>query len=340
MPTGHEILQRLKAVEPDVLELDRESTTKLENILTDSASAYASNTLKSYHTLLPVSSMLPMDSVSKCLLWVESVKKWRVSTIGVAQAAITLWHRSRLLPSPPFNNLLVANYVKALARKETTRAQSGATPFRPEEIACLVKYWTAWQHPWRRHGLRNASVLSLQFFGIRRFSDVASLTLGDIKFAEHGTVHAFIKKQKTDQEGKGHTVILPDKTAAGIQPASILRSYLIATGLHKRGIDIKQKLFASALTAGGKADQGSEIKVISNDAFNTALRKALMALQLPTLGRTSHGLRKGGASALLNAGAPLDMVEQVGFWAPNSSASKKYIARSHSAITEHLKNIT
>ena len=59
---------------------------------------------------------------------------------------------------------------------------------------------------------------------------------------------------------------------------------------------------------------GSGYKALSYQHFNKHLSQHIRAAGIPSSGYTSHSFRRGGASYMLKAGIPADVIQVLGDW--------------------------
>lgn len=84
-------------------------------------------------------------------------------------------------------------------------------------------------------GKRNAAILSVGFAGALRRSEICALTMNDVEFIEPQSVKdswkmfIYIRKSKTDQEGRGHKIAIPE--GRYVKPIRRLQHWLQASGI-------------------------------------------------------------------------------------------------------------
>ena len=119
-------------------------------------------------------------------------------------AAIRLRHSSSELQSPTKHHL-VRRIMQGIRRKSThvIKKKSAATVDRIEQI---ISYC-----PDNITGLRDKALLILGFAGAFRRSELVSLKVEDIEKTDDG-VKVLIRRSKTDQEGRGQKIAIPNGT--------------------------------------------------------------------------------------------------------------------------------
>lgn len=84
-------------------------------------------------------------------------------------------------------------------------------------------------------GLRDAAIISVGFAGALRRSEICGLAVDDVEFIKPANGHSskkmfvHIRKSKTDQEGKGQKIAIPE--GKHLMPVQRLRDWLEASGI-------------------------------------------------------------------------------------------------------------
>ncbi|MFB6573027.1 integrase [Streptomyces noursei] len=181
------------------------------------------------------------------------------------------------------------------------------------------------QHP---IGIRDQCVLLLGRGALNRRIELADLTIGNVTVEADG-VALYISASKTDQEAKGEETFIPAWNDPLIDPVRATRAWLDM--LHQLGVHDGALLRAltrsgslqSRVTATERGDH------VTGDAINEWVRGRARQAGLPNWKKvTAHGLRRGGAQALADAG--MDPTGQ-GRWKPGSAVVKReYLDRASS----------
>lgn len=246
--------------------------------------------------------LFPLDTRQKVRLYfatfAEQRRKW--TAVTNARVALRRLHKERGLRPPPFDHDRLADFWRGL-RKACDNTQGGQDAIDPER---LRKVLTGWLTRGTNSALRNAFVAAVQFWGLRRISEVTALTRRDITAMQDGSYTLLVRKQKNDPFGYGQRVPIPAVAHDNFQVGTILRRFLEAT----RGLPDDSPLVRTTVR------EKWDTKVLANDAFNRALRQALLKAGEDPLRITqlsSHSLRKGGFTALARAGVPQDCAQRL-----------------------------
>ena len=158
------------------------------------------------------------------------------------------------------------------------------------------------------------AILSACFFGLLRISNVVSFcVLGDRKlFSFNGE--------------RVHYAVLPSYPGHPLCPVSALRHFLTLSG---EDFESSTCLF--------RFRKQRSVVVPSANWVRSKLSKLLNQLGFASSFFSSHSLRRGGASWLLNAGVPLHIIRILGDW--KSDAVFQYLCPSPEAIFSHFLQI-
>jgi integrase len=178
-------------------------------------------------------------------------------------------------------------------------------------------------------GLRDRCMLLLGRGALNRRIELADLSIADVA-VDDDFVTLHIRSSKTDQEAKGeHTDIPADRDDPLLDPVAAVRDWL--TALHRLGV--REGAFFRALTSRGTLQNRAAAKergdYVTGDAINDWVRgRAHKAGAKNWQQITAHGLRRGGAQAIAEAGG--DPTKQ-GRWKPGSAVVKReYLDRAQS----------
>lgn len=203
------------------------------------------------------------------------------ATLSRRLAAIHTAHVERGLRSPVRTDLVRAT-LKGIRR--TLRP-------RQRQVKPLLKtHLTAMQR--HMHGLageRDRALLLVGFFGALRRSEIAKLELRDVEFTKRGLM-VHIRYSKTDQEGVGRDVFIPQNKARLCAIAALqrwLRASCIKDGAIFRRVTAHSTVGESAITAGAVA---------------SIVKRYVSKIGLDASAYSGHSLRAGLVTSAAAAG--------------------------------------
>ncbi|MFC5218847.1 integrase [Streptomyces coerulescens] len=247
-------------------------------------------------------------------------REYRPNTIGTHMSAVRTWQPEDARPGTKVARGLLNEYRKAWGRRNRVTKAPAITDdmFRAMVAACDQ------HHP---IGIRNRCALILGRGALNRRIELADLLQADVDVEAEG-VALWIATSKTDQDSKGDETFVPiwDDDPL-INPVHATREWF--STLHRLGA--RDSAFFRALTAYGALQNRSTATVrgdhVSGDAINDWVRSCAYSANLPHWQEiTAHGLRRGGAQAIADAGG--DPTRQ-GRWKPGSTAVKReYLDRA------------
>ena len=256
--------------------------------------------------------LLPMASTPLVMLYFASLQGGHWAAVSAARSAISEWHRARLLLPPPFTSPHLTAFWRGLQKSCINRVQ-GASPLPKHTLVALLRHWCSLL---TLAALRNAFIAVVQFYGMRRISEVLALCRNSLSPGPGGQGFVLsIARQKNDPFGRGMDVALPECTSDPPVPVgSIIRSFLAATSFLPPHLPLVRPTVPGGRVWG--------VGTFSRNAWNQILYQTL-ALLAPadsaSLRLSSHSLRKGGATAAVQAGLPHDVLVDTAGW--NSSHS-------------------
>lgn len=149
---------------------------------------------------------LPASPETICLFLTDQTLNHKIAPATLVRrlAAIRLRHSSSELESPTKHHL-VRRIMQGIRRKSThiIKKKAAATVDRMEQI---ISYC-----PDNITGLRDKALLLLGFAGAFRRSELVALKYEDIQKTDDG-IKVLIRRSKTDQEGRGQTIAIPNGT--------------------------------------------------------------------------------------------------------------------------------
>ncbi|MBN9795527.1 integrase [Pseudonocardia sp. TMWB2A] len=171
------------------------------------------------------------------------------ATMGRRLAAIAAAHHDAGHPSPTRDPAVGA----VLTGIKRTRAHSThqMRPLLLEDLRTVLADMGFGTWPAGLIGARDAAALLIGFTGALRRGELAALTVADVSFHPADGLHVHIARSKTDQTGRGATVVLPYGARAGTcPPCAVLRWMgLLAAAPHGRPASIRAVLATPSWTS-------------------------------------------------------------------------------------------
>lgn len=183
--------------------------------------------------------------------------------------------------------------VIAAWRSQSPPVQALALP-REAVHAFFTLAWAS-----RQHDL--ALCVLTCFCGLLRIGEALKLTVEQVLFDSH--------------DGRTVVLMLGD-TKRGVDERVVLRSPLLVSA------------FRSLFKGRSSTDKAFKLSYF---AVRRDFVRFFSVLGMPALGLRTHGLRRGGATELVNQGIPLPNVLEFGRWHSESSA-KEYIRRGQACV--------
>lgn len=241
------------------------------------------------------------------------------NAISVAMAAIRTWMPDDKKPGTTETRGMLNEYRKEWTRRVGVKK---APPITDAMLRAMVDTCDP-THP---IGVRDRAVLLLGRGALNRRIELADLTIGHVVVEPDG-VALHIAASKTDQEAKGEETFVPAWDDPDLDPVQATRAWLGV--LHQLGVHDGPLL--RALTREGRLQSRVQATergdYVTGDAINAWVRGRARQAGLPGWEKvTAHGLRRGGAQALADAG--MDPTGQ-GRWKAGSAVVKReYLDRA------------
>jgi integrase len=207
----------------------------------------------------------------------------RVSTLERRLAAISQVHQGAGYPDPPTRHSSVRR-VFAGIRREVGGASVGKSAILTEDLRRMVAAL-----PDTLLGRRDRALLLVGFAGAFRRAELVALDVRDAQFTRAGLV-VHVRRSKTDQDGKGDRVGIPNGKHPETCPVTALRAWLDAAGI--RGGAIFRYVDRHGKVRGRSRPQAVAIVV----------QRAAKAIGLDPRVFGGHSLRAGLATSAAIAG--------------------------------------
>jgi integrase len=244
------------------------------------------------------------------------------NTISSHMSAIRTWMPDDKKPGTTEARGMLNEYRKEWSKRNRVRKAPAITDamLRAMVETCDLR------HP---IGIRDRCALLLGRGALNRRIELADLAIADVG-VDDDFVSLNFQFTKTDQQGKGETTDVPaEPDDLLICPVDATRQWL--NMLHRLGV--REGAFLRALTVAGtlqsRATATERGEYVTGDAVNDWVRGRAHKAGLSDWQQvTAHGLRRGGAQAISEAGG--DPTKQ-GRWKPGSAVVKReYLDRAQS----------
>ncbi|WP_331756271.1 tyrosine-type recombinase/integrase (plasmid) [Streptomyces sp. NBC_01590] len=243
------------------------------------------------------------------------------NAISAAMSAIRTWMPEDKKPGTKQARGMLNEYKKEWAKRTAVRKA-------PPVTDALLRAMVASCDLTTPAGVRDRCMLLLGRGALNRRIELADLSIADVA-VDDDFVTLHIRSSKTDQEAKGEHTDIPADPDPLLDPVAAVRDWL--TALHHLGV--REGAFFRALTSRGTLQNRAVAKergdYVTGDAINDWVRsRAHKAGAKNWQQITAHGLRRGGAQAIAEAGG--DPTKQ-GRWKADSAVVKReYLDRAQS----------
>lgn len=195
-------------------------------------------------------------------------------TLERRMAAIRYLHQLKNIPSPT-EHAQVRATLTGIRRTHGTQAKYQKEPILDHQILAMIQL-----APESLIGIRDRAILTLGFAGAFRRSELAALTIDDLKFDRHGHLICTLRKSKTDQFGKGFEK--PILNGTKLKPVDYLKQWLLEAGIEE-GPVFRRMDWAGAATE----------KPLSGQWIGRVVKQyaGLIGLEVADFG--AHSLRSG-----------------------------------------------
>lgn len=223
----------------------------------------------------------------------EGQEPLKLSTLRRRLSAISQAHKAQGLPSPAKTSEEPLHSVWAGLSRKKTRRQKQAAPVLIEDLrAVLEAVPTGHDSEPTLLGRRDRALLLIGWAGALRRSEIAQLTVGDVRVGPDGLV-VDVKRSKTDQEGEGLLKGIPHGEHPSTCPIRSLQSWLKAAAIDSgplfRAVDRWGNVSTSPL---------------STDGIHRIIRRACRRAGLEASLYSGHSLRAGFITQAARAGKP------------------------------------
>ncbi len=225
-----------------------------------------------------------------------SEKPLSMGTINIWHSAINAVHKLAGYNSPT-KSPKVELIMQGLKRLRGT-APRQVMALREKHIKAMLK-----KCPQTPIGLRDAAIISIGFAAALRRSEIINLTVDDIEFLSDtknkaSGMYVHIRKSKTDQEGKGQKVAIPEGKI--LQPIKRLKKWIKVSNI-QNGF-LFQTMSRGGKSRGRKMHHSDIPRIVKHYA-------ALIGLDAGKI--SGHSLRAGFVTSAVAHHARLDKIMAV-----------------------------
>ena len=218
-------------------------------------------------------------------------------TLSLKLTAISQWHRHQEFVDPcAFPS--VRKVLLGISRTHGTPKQKAPALL----LADVEKIVLHLQKDDSLKALRDCALLQIGYFGGFRRSELISLCISHLTWAQEGVVIQ-LQRSKTDQSGQGVTKAIPYGTGICC-PVTALKKWIDAAEIHNRSI------FRS-VNKWGKVSENA-INAASVNLILVDLASNAGLIHLSSI--SSHSLRRGMATSAYRAGAKFRDIKKQGGW--------------------------
>jgi integrase len=215
--------------------------------------------------------------------------------IDLALAAITAAHKAASFDSP--RDSAGVRAVRRGIRRELGTAPREAAPLLTPELRRALATLPA-----TLLGARDRALLLIGWAGAFRRSALVALDIPDLAFSSAEGMTITIRRDKTDQEGRGRTIAIPFSSSAEVCPVRSVRAWLDAAGVSEGAV-------FRAVNRHGHVGAAR----LSDRAVALVVQRAAASIGLDAATFAGHSLRAGFATSAARAGkADRDIMRQTG----------------------------
>ncbi|WP_442582522.1 tyrosine-type recombinase/integrase [Mesorhizobium sp. ASY16-5R] len=253
-----------------------------------------------------ITSLLALPQTVAAYLVARMKEGRKASTLAVAVAAIRHTHKAAGLPTPTEHEA-VSMVVKGIRRTIGT-APVQKQPATAERVSAMLAHSAH-----TMQGMRDRALILLGMAGAFRRSELVALDASDLAFTDKG-LDVTIRRSKTDQEGEGYTVAIPN--GESLRPVAVVRAWLDAAGITEG--PLFRPVNKSSAVSGERLSGWAVAKIVKGYAERAGLDAEEFS---------GHSLRAGFVTSAAERGADLNRImDQTRHVDPRTV--RKYIRRA------------
>jgi integrase len=207
-----------------------------------------------------------------------------MATLARRLVAIRVTHAVRGLPDPTRSELVRLTF-RGIRRKHG-QPQCRVSALTHRDLSAIIPSLGQ-----SAKDVRDAAILLVGFAGAFRRSELAAMEYQQIEISEHGAVIQ-IPRSKTDQEGRGRTILIP-RTAGPLCPVAALERWLGEADITEGPV------FRPFIRKGKLCESG-----ISPGAIATIVKQRISEIGRDASCYSGHSLRAGFATEAARLGVP------------------------------------
>jgi integrase len=271
------------------------------------------------------------QTVAAYLTFLAVDRGLKATTADAHLTAIRAVHRGAGAPVP--DSLAARKVVVAGQRREAARdgrfGPRKAVPVLAGDLPAVVAACDAGTAA----GLRDRAVILLGFALLARRSELAALSLSDLQYVPGEGLAVTIRASKTDQGARGVIRRIHYAANEGLCPvraAAAWTAFLAGRGITAGPLFLRVDRWGNVgPAAGGRYAAGDGRGRLRPQGIGDIITAACQSAGLAGPGEerrySGHSLRRGGATAMLRAGAEPLSVSRHGRWADGSRSFSGYV---------------
>ena len=229
---------------------------------------------------------MPATQETVALYLSAQAGRLRASTLEHHLAAIGKAHKAAGFSSPIQDSILIAETLKGIKRTHGTAPKQKA-PVLTEDLRVMLRLLRD-----NLQGKRDRAILLVGFAGAFRRSELVGLDITDLKFQSEGLL-VTLRRSKTDQEGEGRYVAIPNGFHSDTCPVRALENWLQAAAITDGPVF---RPVRKGGTLGGTR--------LTGHAIASVVKRYARKAGLPVDLFSGHSLRAGFVTSAARAGEP------------------------------------
>lgn len=206
-------------------------------------------------TPLPADPVLVAEYVAEASRAVDEAGRpaYSVATLARWVAALGFMHAQAGLPKPGAHPI-VANVLSGIRAARVENApgplKSQAKPLMLDQLRVVLGSVPTRGYPQGIIGVRDKAMLLTQWAGALRADSVRSLLMSEVSWHDDDGVHLYLRRSKTDREGKGRTIALPrGRHVLTCAPCALARWIMLVAA--SRGDECRPQVMAALSRVNG-----------------------------------------------------------------------------------------